>query len=232
METSSILSSTLKDLARALSGNLSGTQLESIKDTIRRFAIYSAVANAVGGAIPGGVAVVATLVQVGLVAATFSQICRILNISIEKNMVKVMAVAFATGLVANASTVLMYYAASAVISFIPILGSALAATANAAIGYIYIYVAAIVFLKLITKFAQPDGNINIPNQEEAQRVIKEIMSKTDLESIIKEGSASYKQAKNAGEIEKAMKDPRCPSCGAKISAGQKFCSNCGCALSE
>ncbi len=230
MESTSILTSTLKELARAMSGDMSGTQLESIQATIKKFAIASAVANAIGGAIPGGVSVVASLVQTGMVVATFIQINRILNVSVQENIVKVMAVAFATGLVANASTMIVYYAAAAVISFIPIWGSAVAATASAAMGYIYIYVAAVVYLKLITNFVQPDGSIRISTPDEAKRIINDIMQKTDLSSIIKEGSSSYKQAEGTGEIEKAMKNPRCPSCGAKINKGQKFCSECGTVL--
>ena len=225
-----VLESTLRDLGKALGGNFSGSQLEGIKDTIITYAIASAVANAIGGAFPGGVAVVATLVQSGLTVALFMKINRLLNVNFQENVVKVIAAAFATGIVANASTLIIYYAAAAVISLIPVIGSAVAATANAAMGYIYMYVAAVIYLKLVSFLAQPDGTIRTPEADEAKRIIAQIMERTDMKELVKEGRDSYKQAEQNGSIEKAMNHRRCPNCQAPIEEGQKFCSNCGSAL--
>ena len=225
-----VLEKTLRDLGNALGGNFSGSQLEGIKDAIRYFAIASAVANAIGGAFPGGVAVVATVVQTGMTVALYMKINRHLNVNFQENMVKVIAAAFATGIIANASTLIIFYAAAAAISFIPILGSAIAATANAAMGYIYIYVAAVIYLKLISLLARPDGTIRTPDATEAKRIIAEIMASTDMKELVQEGRSSYKQAEQDGSITEAMNHRRCPNCQTPVEEGQRFCSNCGSAL--
>lgn len=214
-----VLESTLRDLGKALGGNFSGSQLAGIKDSILSFAVASAVANAIGGAFPGGIAVVATLVQSGLTVALFMKINRLLNVNFQENVVKVIAAAFATGIVANASTLIIFYAAAAVINFIPVIGSAVAATANAAMGYIYIYVAAVIYLKLVSLLAQPDGTIRTPEASEAKRIIAEIMERTDMKELVKEGKNSYKQAEQDGSIAKAMNNRRCPNCQTPVEEG-------------
>ena len=226
-----VLESSLRELGRALGGNFSGSQLEGIKDSIRAFAIASAVANAIGGWIPGGVAFVATVVQSGITVALFMKINRLLNVNFQENMVKVIAAAFATGIVANASGLIILYAAAAVIGLIPVLGSAIAATANAAMGYIYIYVAAVIYLKLVSFLAQPNGSIRTPDAAEAKRIIAEILESTDMKELVQEGRNSFKQAEQDGSIADAMQHRRCPNCGSSVKDGQRFCSNCGCALS-
>ena len=77
---------------------------------------------------------------------------------------------------------------------------------------------------------QPNGTIDIPEAEDSKLIIKRIMEKNNIKAIIEEGRDNYKKAKNSGEITEAIKNRRCPACGAPVKDNQKFCSECGSAL--
>ena len=141
-----ILEETLRDLGHALEGDLSGTQLAGIQDTVHSYAVAAAVAGAVSGAIPGIAGIAAMTTQTGLVWATYVKINKTLGISMQEHTAKFLGSAIATNLITYVCKLIIAYAAAAIISFIPILGQAMAATAYAAIGYIVIYACAIFYL--------------------------------------------------------------------------------------
>ena len=68
-----ILQETLHTLGKALGGDMSGTQLESVQSTIRHYAIAAAVASVVSAAVPGVAGLVAMATQTGLILATFHE---------------------------------------------------------------------------------------------------------------------------------------------------------------
>lgn len=225
-----IIEETIRDLGNALQGDLSGTKLAGVQDTIHRYAIAAAVTGAISGAVPGVAGVLAFLAQTGLIWATYVKINQTLGISMKEHTAKFIGSAIATNIVTNAGVMLIGYAAAAIISFIPILGQAIAATTNAAIGYIFIYSCSIIYLKLITELARPDGTIEVDESDDTKHIIKEIIKRNNMESIVSEGRDSYKKAKKEGAIDDAIEHRHCPSCGSPIENGQKFCSNCGSAL--
>lgn len=225
----SLLQNTIQEIGRAMGGNLSGSQLEGVQDTIKHYAIASAVAGAVSGLVPGA-GVLAVLTQTGLVWASYVKINQHLGISMKENTAKFIASAIGTNILTNAGMLIISYAAAAIISFIPILGQVAAATASAGIGYILVYTAAVIYLKLIIELVQPDGTINVEETIDTKRIIKRIIEENNLKKIIEEGRDEYKQAKEKGIIDDAIKNRRCPNCQQPVEAGQKFCSNCGSAL--
>ena len=225
-----ILEETINDLKNALQGNLSGTQISSAQETIRNYAIAAAVAGAIARTVPGLAGILAMLAQTGLVWATYVKINQTLGISMKEHTAKFLGSAIASNIITNVGALLISYAAAAIIALIPILGQALAATANAAIGYIFIYTCAIIYLKLITDLVRPDGTIDVAETDDTKHIIKEIIKRNNMEQIIREGRDNYKKAKNDGIIDAAIKHRRCPNCGFPVTDGQKFCSNCGSAL--
>ena len=104
------------------------------------------------------------------------------------------------------------------------------AAINGALGYIMIYVAALIYLQLITKMMQPDGTLKVMEEDDTKHIIEDIIKQNDLKKMIEEGRNSYKSAKADGSIDQAKKHPKCPNCGAEVKPGQKFCSDCGSAL--
>lgn len=230
MNLSPYLYFAFKGLNDAMKGSLDGTKIESIKETINNFAIASAIAGFTAVVIPGLAGVLAMLTQTGFIWATYVQINKTLGISMSEHTAKFLGSAIMTNIATNAGAALAAYAAAAVISFIPLFGQAIAAATIAALGYMMVYAAAVIYLMLITKLMQPDGTLKVPKEDDTKHIIEEIIKQNNIKEIIKEGRDSYKKAKADGTLDKAKKNPKCPGCGAEVKPGQKFCSDCGTAL--
>lgn len=232
MNPTPILVKALQELDKAMQGTLDGTKISAIKDTIRGFAIAAALASAVAGLAPGIAGVVALLTQTGFVWATYVKINNTLGISMTKDTAKFLGSAIVTNIALNAGAFIGAVIAAGLLAFIPGLGSAASAAIDAAMGYVLIYAAAIIYLKLITHFVHPDGTVSITESDGTKDVIKDIVRESSMRDIIKEGRESFKEAKKDGSLDKAKANPKCPNCGADIQQGQKFCSNCGLELSK
>lgn len=232
MNPTPILGKALQELDKAMQGTLDGTKISAIKDTIRGFAIAAALASAVAGLAPGIAGVVALLTQTGFVWATYVKINNTLGISMTKDTAKFLGSAIVTNIALNAGAFIGAVIAAGLLAFIPGLGSAASAAIDAAMGYVLIYAAAIIYLKLITHFVHPDGTVSITESDGTKDVIKDLVRESSMRDIIKEGRESFKEAKKDGSLDKAKANPKCPNCGADIQQGQKFCSNCGLELSK
>lgn len=230
MNPTPLLLLAFKELNDSMKGSLDGTKIESIKETINNYALASAVAGLAAAVVPGVASVVAMLTQTGFVWATYVQINKTLGISMSEHTAKFLGTAIITNLATNAGTTLASYAAAAVISFIPLFGQALSAATIAALGYMMVYTAAVIYLKLISRLMLPNGTLNVKEDDDTKHIIEDIIKKNNIKDIIKEGRNSYKQAKADGSLDQAKKHPRCPGCGAEVKPGQKFCSDCGTAL--
>ena len=227
MNPTPILAKALQELDKAMQGALDGTKISAIKDTIRGFAISAAIASAVAGLAPGVAGVVALLTQTGFVWATYVKINKTLGISMTENTAKFLGSAIVTNIALNAGAFFVAVIIAGLFSMLPGLGSAAAAAIDAAMGYVIIYAAAVIYLKLITHFVKPDGTIDIAETDSTKQVIKGIVRESNLRDIIKEGRDSYKEAKKDGSIDQAKAHPKCPGCGADIQPEQKYCSRCG-----
>lgn len=219
-----------RGLNEAMKGTLDGSKIENIKETINAFAIASAIASMAAGAIPGVAGVVAALTQAGFVWATYIKINKTLGISMSEHTAKFIASAIVTNIITNAGALLLAYAGAAIISCIPVIGQVGSSVIDGALGFIIIYVAAIIYLNLITEMVQSNGSIKVAESDDTKHIIQDIIKKNNLEDMIKEGRNAYKKAKADGSIDQAKKNPKCPGCGADVRPGQKFCSSCGTAL--
>ena len=174
MKIAPLLYAAFTELQEAAMGLLSGTKIETIAEKINKFAIYSAVAGAAVCAVPGAGGTIAALTQTGLVWTLYVQINKTLGISIKDNVLKFIGSAVLTNLAANAGTYIVAYAAASILSFIPGLGTAGAVLIGAATGYMVIYAAAIVYLKLLTKMMKAKGNFEFDESK-----YRQILNKTE-----------------------------------------------------
>lgn len=222
-----VLAKALQELDRSMRHSLDGTQIEQIKDCIGNYAIAAAVASGVAGVAPGIAGVAAVLTQAGFVWATYVKINQKLDISMSENTAKFIGSAIITNLVTNAGAFVAMLLGSTLLSFIPIAGTAAAIALNASLGYVLVYAAAVIYLKLITRMVQPDGTLHVAESDDTKHIIRDIIKDTDIKEIVKEGKEAYKQAKDDGSLDKAKNAKICSQCGVPIQEGQRFCSECG-----
>lgn len=227
MNFAPLLAKACQELDKAMQGTLDGTKLESIKETISGFAIAAAIASAVAGVAPGVAGVVAALTQAGFVWATYIKINKTLCISMSENTAKFIGSAVVTNLIASGGALLVSYVGASILSFVPVVGQGAAIAINAALGYIVVYVSALIYLRLITKAIQPDGGLHIDESDDTKHIIKDIIKDANIKDMIKEGREAFKQAKESGEIDRAKNALKCPMCGQQIMPAQKFCTECG-----
>ena len=218
-----VLGKALQELDRSMRNSLDGTKIEQIKNTIGDYAIAAAVASGVAGVAPGFAGVAAALTQAGFVWATYVKINKTLDISMSENTAKFIGSAIVTNLITSAGAFVAVLIGSSVVSIIPG-GQVVSVAMNAALGYIIVYVSAIIYLKLITRMMQPDGTLKVSESDDTKHIIRDIIKESNIKDMVKEGKAAYKQAKKDGSFDKAKK---CPKCGAEVKDGQKFCSECG-----
>lgn len=110
-------------------------------------ALAAAAADAVGGIIPG-LAIPAIIVSCfGAVWAMYASLCSTLGISLKENVLKLLARAVLANITANLGGLLIAMFAG---MFIP--GASI--LASAAVSFIAVYLAGIVFLRLILKMAR------------------------------------------------------------------------------
>lgn len=227
MKITPFLAKAFAELDKALQGTLSRTKISSITETISHYAIASAVASMAASVIPGAGGIAAALAQAGFVWATYVKINKTIGLSMTDETSKFLGNAIATNIITNFGALLAGHVISGVLACIPIFGSAGAALAEAGIGYAFIYAAAYIYLKLISRVVKPDGTIEVSEDDSTKKIIEDIMRREDMKGLFKEGAKQFKEARANGDLEKAKKENNCPKCGTPYTPGDRFCSTCG-----
>lgn len=227
MNTGPMLAHALKELDAVAKNSLNGTYLDKISSDIHTFAIAAAVAGGVANVAPGIGGIVAMLTQTGLVWTLYVKINSTLGVKTSENVMKFVGSAMVTNIVTNAGTLLAGYALAAILSWIPILGQASSAAIDILLGYMLIYISAVLYLGLLTKVMKAKGSFELDDTKETEQSIKEVVGSSDVSAIMKEGRKAYKEAQNDGSLKAAMEHPKCPCCGADVEKEQMFCGECG-----
>lgn len=225
-----ILAKCFQELNRITNDAIDNSRIKNIKDSINNYAVMSAIAGGATALLPGGAAVAATVVQTGFIWSLYVKISKELNISIRENKMKFIASAALTNITTNAGMLLAGHVAATIFSFIPGLGSAASVAVEVMIGYVIIYVAAILYLQFITRlFKANNGRCDIMSMsdDELKNEIKKASSEVNMKEAINEGKQAYNEAKKNGDFERAKNNPQCPNCNTPLDKNAKFCSICG-----
>ena len=227
MADNSLLYAALYALKEKALTDFSNEQLEDVKRTINRFAVYSAASGLAANIVPSVGGLAAAAAQTGMVWVLYVKINKALKIDISDHVMKFIGSAMLSNLILNAGTLILGYSAATVLSFIPLVGQFSAALLDGALGYILIYAAAVLYLKLLARMMDIKREIKIDDSPKTKEIIEDVVKSTNLKSLIAEAKIEYKKAKANGEIEKARKSHKCPNCGHQFEPGQEYCTECG-----
>ena len=191
-----------KALEDASKGILSEHQLTKVQDTIMGCSVAAAIAGVGSGWVPGAGALVATGAWVAAIWTMYVKINKDLNISIKDNILKSLASAFLTNIIATAGALLLGWVASLVLSFIPGFGTTGAVVIDGMIGYITVFASGVLYINLLTKVLKAKGKLEFSETDDFKQMAKDIVKEGHVKEIMKEARDSYKSAKKEGMFDK------------------------------
>lgn len=191
----------LRALGEATEGYLRGSDIEKAGDTIMSCAVIAAVAGVGSGWLPGAGALVATAAWVAAIWGMYVKINKDLGITIKDNVLKSLASALLTNLIASIGGIILMLVGSTLLSFIPGLGTAGAIAIDGFIGYITVFASGVLYIKLLTKLFKAGKGFNI-SENNVENLAKDIISESDVKKIIKEGKNAFKEDQKAGKFNK------------------------------
>ncbi|MBE6189058.1 MAG: hypothetical protein E7143_08045 [Rikenellaceae bacterium] len=187
----------LKELERATKNYLKSEQIEAAGKTIGTCAIIAAGSSIVGTIFPGA-SLVANAAWVAAIWGMYIKINKDLGISIKENALKSLASALLTNILATAGAYLAALIAAAAISFIPGL-HLLATPVSVMLGYMTVYAAGLLYIKLLTKLFKANGSFDF-SESGARGLAASVVGEVDMNDILDEARASFKQDKKDGNI--------------------------------
>lgn len=195
------LALTLRALEQAQENYIRKEKLEAVADTIHGCAIAAAIAGVGSGWLPGAGALVATSVWVAAIWGMYIKVNHDLGINIKDNVLKSIASAFLTNIIASAGSLIIAYAIGFVISFIPGLGTVGAVAIDGFLGYVTVYASGLLYIRFLTKVLKAKGNLDF-SEIDVKTIAKETVKESNITDIIKEGKSSFKEAKKEGKFKK------------------------------
>ena len=191
----------LRALEQATKDVIDSQNIDKAGETIKGCAIIAAVAGVGSGWLPGAGAFVATAAWVAAIWGMYVKINKDLGISIKDNILKSLASAILTNILASAGSLILMLSASFLLSFIPGLGSAGAIVIDGFIDYITVFASGVLYIKVLTKLFKAGKGFNIA-ESEVNDVADDVIKDSDISEILKEGKEAYKEDKKAGKFKK------------------------------
>ena len=166
---------------------------EEIEQIIIGHSVGAAAAAVASGWIPGAGGVVATGIALGFTVSMYYRICSHSNIKVSKNILKAIASVAVAEIAAYLGVII---AAELALTFIPGLGSISASVLAGIINFAMVYIAGILFLKMMTSVFKAGKDINNMTEDELKSYMKNESTKDNISSAYKEAKTVYKTAKN------------------------------------
>ena len=162
----------LRALEQAQENYIRKEKLEAVADTINGCAIAAAIAGVGSGWLPGAGALVATGVWVAAIWGMYIKVNHDLGINIKDNVLKSIASAFLTNIIASAGSLIIAYAIGFVISFIPGLGTVGAVAIDGFLGYVTVYASGLLYIRFLTKVLKAKVNLDF-SEIDVKNIAKE-----------------------------------------------------------
>lgn len=191
----------LRALEQAQNDYIRKEKLDAVADTIQGCAVAAAIAGVGSGWLPGAGSLIATGLWVAAIWGMYIKVNHDLGIKIKDNILKSLASAFLTNIIASAGSLIIAYALGIVISFIPGFGTFGAIAVDGFLGYVTVYASGLLYIRFLTKVLKANGNLNFADID-VNTIAKETVEESNIKDIIKEGKTSFKEAKKEGKFKK------------------------------
>lgn len=191
----------LKALEQASTEIIGSEKIKKAGDTIMACAVVAAIAGVGSGWLPGAGALVATAAWVATIWGMYVKINKDLGISIKDNVLKSLASAILTNILAAAGSLVLMLVGSFLLSFFPLIGQGAAIVVDGIIGYITVFASGVLYIRLLTKLFKAGSNLNF-SEGDAKKFAKDIVEESNISEILKEGKKAYNDDKKAGKFKK------------------------------
>lgn len=190
----------LKALEQASTEIIGSEKIKKAGDTIMSCAVVAAIAGVGSGWLPGAGALVATAAWVATIWGMYVKINKDLGISIKDNVLKSLASAILTNILAGAGSLVLMLVGSFLLSFIPFVQVA-AIAIDGIIGYITVFASGVLYIRLLTKLFKAGNNLNF-SEGDAKKFAKDIVEESNISEILEEGKKAFNDDKKAGKFKK------------------------------
>ena len=159
-----------------------------------------AAATGLGAAwLPGVGATAALAASAGFVWSMYYRINAKIGVPFSKNILKSLGTAIGANLVASAVSSVVI---STALSLIPGLGNIAASALMAGVVYSLTWSCGLVYLKILTRFAERDVNFDNIREDDLKAMAKDVIDKENVKDMMKQAKEQFKAAKARGDISK------------------------------
>ena len=166
---------------------------EGLERIIINHSLAAAAAAVAAGWIPGAGGVIATGIAMGFTISMYVRICNYSKITLKKNALKAIASVVVAEIAAYLAVII---AAEVILTFIPVVGNLGGAVIAAVLNFAMVYIAGLLFLKMIVSVFKANKDINSMSEEELKEYIKAQATKDNIKTAYKEAKEAYKQNKD------------------------------------
>ena len=173
-----------------------GREIASI---VEKHAIGAAAAGLGAAWIPGVGGTAAVVASAGFIWSMYYRINSKIGVPFSKNIVKSVATAICTNLAATAISSIVV---SSLLAFVPGLGTLPGTLIMTAVSFSLVWSSGLVYLKVLTRFAEANVDLNSVSEEDLKAMAQDVLSKEDIKGMMKQAKKQFKAAKDRGEIKK------------------------------
>lgn len=166
---------------------------DDIVKSVINHAAAAAAAAALSGAVPGAGSTIAATVSIGIIVKMYISLGNMLGIHIGNGVLKALASAVVADL---AGSIVAILAVSTALSFIPGLGTLGAAGITALTSFCYVYLAGLIYIKMVGKILSSGKSVNKMTEAELKAAAKQASDSMDMKKAIKEATSAYKSNKS------------------------------------
>jgi len=174
------LNDSLKQMGREVNA-------EEIAGIVENHAVATAISAAATGVVPGAGGAIAFGIACTSTVTMYGRLAKAMGVRLNNGLIKAVASAVVADLAATVSATV---AAAAAVSFIPGVGSMASAALTAITNFGFVYLAGIIFIKLLAALGV--SKVETMTAEEIGRQAKSIQDEMNIKDAMKEARSVYK----------------------------------------